>query len=125
MAESRASAGVGTLYAFVVDVNNLEICGRFWGQVLGAEVLYQNDAYVRLGQPGARPSLLLQKVPDGHVGKNRAHLDVDVTELQTAVQRVQELGGHQLREVRAYGIAWAVMTDPDGNEFCLVQHAEA
>lgn len=125
MAASEESAGVGTLYAFVVDVNNLETCGHFWSQVLGATVLYQDDTYWRLGQPGVPLSLLLQKVPEGHAGKNRAHLDIDVTDLQTAVQRVQALGGQQLQEVRAYGIAWTVMADPDGNEFCLVQHTAA
>ncbi len=125
MAASGTSTGVGTLYAFVIDVNHLETCGHFWGQVLGAEVLYQDDTYIRLGQPGVPPSLLLQKVPEGHAGKNRAHLDLDVADLPGAVQRVEALGGRPLQEIRAYGIAWAVMTDPDGNEFCLVQHTGA
>jgi len=33
------------------------------------------------------------------------------------------LGGTKLDEISEYGITWAVMADPDGNEFCLVQHS--
>jgi len=93
---ATSTASIGTLSAVVMDVNNLQTCGHFWGQVLAAEVLYQDDTYVRLGQPGVRPSLLLQRVPEGHRDKNRAHIDLDVADLATAVRRVQELGGHFL-----------------------------
>jgi predicted enzyme related to lactoylglutathione lyase len=124
MSESAATVGIGTLYAFVLDVNDLETCGRFWSQVLGADVLYQDQKYVRLGRQGTRPTLLLQKVPERRGDKNRAHIDLDVTDLADAVRRVQALGGRQLRAVNEYGIAWVVMSDPDGNEFCLIKHAE-
>jgi predicted enzyme related to lactoylglutathione lyase len=67
--------------------------------------------------------LLLQKVPEPHEYKNRAHLDLGVTDLGSAVQRVVDLGGTRLEEISEYGITWAVMADPDGNEFCLVKHS--
>jgi catechol-2,3-dioxygenase len=89
------SESIGTLYAFVLDVNDLDTCGRFWSQVLGAEVLYQDQKYVRLGRPGERLTLLLQKVPERRGDKNRAHIDLDVTDLDDAVSRVQALGGRQ------------------------------
>ncbi len=125
MTTSRGDEGVGRLYALVVDVNDLATCARFWAQMLGTDVLYQGETYVRLGRKGEWPSLLLQKVPEGQMGKNRVHLDLDVADLDVAVGRAQELGGRQLRTVREYGIEWVVMTDPDGNEFCLIKHAEA
>jgi predicted enzyme related to lactoylglutathione lyase len=124
MTESDKNERVGTLYAVTMDVNDLETCAKFWSQVLGADILYQNDQYLRLGQKGERPTLLLQKVPEPHTVKNRVHIDLDVTDLDTAVSRVQELGGSKLRELNEYGIKWAVMADPDGNEFCLVQHSK-
>jgi predicted enzyme related to lactoylglutathione lyase len=124
MTESGQHERVGTLYAITVDVNDLETCARFWSQVLGAEILYQNDKYLRLGQKGERPTLLLQKVPEPHKVKNRVHIDLDVPDLDAAVSRVHELGGNKLRELNEYGIKWAVMADPDGNEFCLVQHSK-
>jgi predicted enzyme related to lactoylglutathione lyase len=106
-----------------MDVNDLETCGRFWSQVLGADVLYQDQTYLRLGRAGERPTLLLQAIAERHGSKNRAHLDLDVADLDAAVSRVLELGGRKLQAVSEYGIEWAVMADPDGNEFCLIQHA--
>jgi predicted enzyme related to lactoylglutathione lyase len=114
---------VGALYAIVIDVNDLETCARFWSQVLGADILFQNERYLRLGQKGARPTLLLQKVPERHKEKNRVHIDLDVPDLDAAVSRVQDLGGRKLGQLSEYGIQWVVMADPDGNEFCLVKHA--
>ena len=124
MTESGQHESVGTLYAITMDVNDLETCARFWSQVLGADILYQNEQYLRLGQKGERPTLLLQKVPEPHEVKNRVHIDLDVADLDAAVRRVQELGGKKLRELNEYGIKWAVMADPNGNEFCLVQHSK-
>jgi predicted enzyme related to lactoylglutathione lyase len=123
MTESGHSEGVGTLHAIVMDVNDLETCGKFWSQVLGTDILFQDERYLRLGHKGERPTLLLQRVPERHREKNRVHIDLDVLDLDAAVSRVQGLGGHKLRQLNEYGIEWVVMADPDGNEFCLVKHS--
>jgi len=124
MTESDKNERVGALYAITMDVNDLEMCANFWSRVLGADILYQNDKYLRLGHKGERPTLLLQKVPEPHEVKNRVHIDLDVPDLDAAVNRVQDLGGQKLRQLSEYGIVWAVMADPNGNEFCLVQHSK-
>jgi predicted enzyme related to lactoylglutathione lyase len=124
MTESGQPQSVGTLYAIVIDVNDLETGARFWSQVLGTEILYQNEKYLRLGHKGQRPTVLLQKVPERHKEKNRVHIDLDVSNLDEAVSRVQDLGGQKLRQLSEYGIEWAVMADPDGNEFCLIKHSK-
>jgi predicted enzyme related to lactoylglutathione lyase len=123
MDEAAERVSVGSLYAIVLDVNDLEICGRFWSRMLGVDVLYEDQRYMRLGHAGTRPTLLLQKVPEGHEGKNRVHIDLDVPDLDVAARRAEALGAQPVRTVNEYGLAWAVMRDPDGNEFCLVQHA--
>ena len=115
---------VGALYAIVIDVNDLETCAKFWSQVLGADTLFQNEKYLRLGHKGDHPTFLLQKVPERHKEKNRVHIDLDVPDLEAAVGHVQDLGGHKLQQFSEYGIEWVVMADPDGNEFCLVQHSK-
>jgi predicted enzyme related to lactoylglutathione lyase len=122
MTESDKNERVGTLYAITIDVNDLETCAKFWSQVLGADILWQNESYLRLGQKGERPTLLLQKVPERHKEKNRVHIDLDVSELDAAVSRVQELGGNKLRELNEYGIKWAVRADPERNACGLVQN---
>ena len=121
MIESDHSEGVGALHAIVMDVNDLETCGKFWSQVLGTDILFQDERYLRLGHKGERPTLLLQRVPEPHREKNRVHIDLDVPDLDAAVSRVQGLGGHKLRQLNEYDTEWVVMADPDGNEFCLVK----
>jgi predicted enzyme related to lactoylglutathione lyase len=123
MTEPEHGERIGTLRAIVIDVNDLETCGKFWSQVLGTDILYQDERYLRIGHKGERPSLLLQRVPERHREKNRVHIDLDVPELDAAVSRVLEMGGQKLRSVSEYGIEWVVMADPDGNEFCLVKHS--
>ena len=124
MSESGHSEGVGALRAIVIDVNNLETCGKFWSQVLGASILWQAEGYIQLGHKGERPKLLLQKVPERHTEKNRVHIDLDVPDLDAAGERVQELGGRKLKRFNQFGIEWVVMADPDDNEFCLVKHSK-
>lgn len=117
------SEPIGTLHAIVLDVNDLERCAGFWSAVLGKKISFKADNYCRIGASGDKPSLLLQKVAERHVHKNRAHIDLDVADLEPAVQRVVDLGGTRLQEISEFGIRWAVMADPDGNEFCLVRHS--
>ena len=121
--DTGPSEPVGTLYAIVLDVNDLEHSAAFWSEVLGKDISFTADSYCRVGRGDDPPSLLLQKVPEQHERKNRAHIDLDVTDLGPAVERVVSLGGAKLDEMSEYGFTWAVMADPDGNEFCLVKHS--
>ena len=121
--DTEATKPVGTLYAVVLDVNDLERCAGFWSEVLGKAISFKGDRYCRIGQGDHPPSLLLQKVPEQHERKNRAHIDLDVKDIAPAVQRVVDLGGTKLNEISEDGVRWAVMVDPDGNEFCLVRHS--
>ena len=50
--------------------------------------------------------------------KNRVHLDLHVADRASEVVRLLALGAS---EERTYNDgAWTVMTDPEGNEFCVV-----
>ena len=118
--DTGASEPVGTLRAIVLDVNDLESCAGFWSEILGKEISFKTDKYCRIGGGDDTPSLLLQKVPEQHEHKNRAHIDLDVTDLETAIQRAVGLGGTKLDEISESGITWAVMADPDSNEFSIV-----
>jgi glyoxalase superfamily protein len=72
------------------------------------------------------PRLLFIKVPEGKVAKNRVHLDVgagapdyDRTRIEAHVTRLVEAGGQVQRRVEEDDEFWVVMTDPEGNEFCV------
>ena len=65
---------------------------------------------------------MLQRVPEAKQGKNRAHFDVVVDELEGPTQQVLDLGGSWREPGKTHeleGFAWRCMADPEGNEFCL------
>jgi Glyoxalase-like domain len=79
----------------------------------------------------AGPRVLFHRVPEPKVGKNRVHLDVRVSaanevsaetrrrQVDAEVARLQNLGGIHLRTEEDDYDYFAVMTDPEGNEFCI------
>jgi hypothetical protein len=75
--------------------------------------------------------VLFHRVPEPKVGKNRVHLDVRVSaasevsaktrrrQVDAEAARLQTLGGIHLRTEEDEHDYFAVMTDPEGNEFCI------
>jgi predicted enzyme related to lactoylglutathione lyase len=104
----------------VIDCNDVEAMSRFWESLLGLESKWSNDTYRFMLPPdGRRPGLVLQSVPERPMGKNRVHFDLEVADVDAAVERARELGASVATKVEEEGIAWTVMTDPEGNFFCI------
>ena len=88
-----------------------------------------NDRSAVVDPEGTGPRVFFQKVPEGKAAKNRLHLDLRVSgegppetaheRLAAEVSRLSALGAAQVRAVDELGEHWVVMTDPEGNEFCL------
>jgi uncharacterized glyoxalase superfamily protein PhnB len=71
---------------------------------------------------GAGPRLLAQKVPEAKTAKNRLHLDLHAAtraEVEDQVHRLVALGATHHRDHDEHGTTWSVLTDPEGNEFCI------
>jgi Glyoxalase-like domain len=78
---------------------------------------------------GEGPRLLFQTVPEDKVVKNRVHLDLTVTAGLPAEERgpaisakiddLVAIGAIVARTVTEYGDTFAVLMDPEGNEFCV------
>jgi Glyoxalase-like domain len=81
---------------------------------------------------GNGPRLFFQQVPEGKVAKNRVHLDVRaapglqgeerMAALEAECDRLVALGAARLRRFEIdppFSNGFIVMTDPEGNEFCL------
>lgn len=108
----------------VVDCNDLEEMAGFWAAVLGFERRESAGAYVVLESPdGREPRVLLQRVPEPRLGKNRLHLDVHVEDLVSEVARVEALGATRIdaTPIEEVGSRWVRLADPEGNEFCIVE----
>lgn len=81
---------------------------------------------------GRGPRIFFQQVPEGKTAKNRVHLDVRaapglrgeerMAALEAACERLVSLGATRVRRYEPeppMSAGHLVMTDPEGNEFCL------
>ncbi|WP_369272799.1 VOC family protein [Streptomyces sp. R11] len=84
-------------------------------------VRHPDDPYDKDSGTGLGRRVLFQRVPEAKSVKNRLHLDLHAAagERESEVQRLQGLGASVLRHVKEPGGEWAVMADPEGNEFCV------
>ena len=64
-------------------------------------------------------ALLFLSVPEGKTAKNRMHLDLGCDDRRAEVARLVALGATHLGDHDEFGISWSVLTDPEGNEFCI------
>jgi hypothetical protein len=72
---------------------------------------------------GIGPRVLFVRVPERKIVKNRVHLDLRAGRSDDVkLAKVTELiaaGATQVRRIEENGQWWMVMTDPEGNEFCV------
>lgn len=111
---TRADRPAG-LKDVVVDTADPARIATWWAGVLGAEQVDDEEGYSYLESvPGAPfESVDFVPVPEPKTVKNRIHLDVTTTDVRLLVD-----AGARLLRARDDEIAWHVLADPDGNEFC-------
>ena len=106
-----------------VDCADPAALAAFYAALLDREVVWSGGPYVVVGRKAEHePHLVFQQVPDPTPGKPRMHLDVHVDDLDAATARAEELGATRGGDVAELGMAWRLMTDPQGNPFCLSRH---
>ena len=103
----------------VLDVNDIEMEARFWSIMLGEAPgpLRGDGGWLTVGSLDSTTALILRKVPESKVVKNRRHMCFIVPDVDEAVRRIVELGGSRVSEPRQGG--GVTMADPEGNEFCI------
>lgn len=88
-----------------------------------AAVRHPDDPYDAESGAGLGRRLLFNRVPPSEkkTGKNRLHIDLHgpAGQRDTEVERLRALGAGTQRHVAEQGGEWVVMTDPEGNEFCV------
>ena len=105
--------------SITLDVEDIEREARFWGAMLGETPgpLRSGGGWVTVGSLDSTTALILQKVPEPKVVKNRCHICFVVADVDEAIRRIVELGGSLVSEPRQGG--GVTMADPEGNEFCI------
>lgn len=66
-----------------------------------------------------RPTWLFLKVPEDKAAKNRVHVDLEADDREAEVTRLVALGATRVADHQEWGMVWTVLTDPEGNEFCV------
>ena len=105
----------------VLDCHDPEALARFWSEALGYQTLGGAGSYVLLVDADNRgPKLLLQRVSESKLAKNRMHFDIETPHVDHEVARLEGLGATRAEEARVeHGSRWVVMRDPEDNEFCV------
>lgn len=90
-----------------------------------------NSASAVVDPAGAGPRIYFQRVPERKQVKNRVHLDLNVgvgsdlaadqrrQRIDEVAERLMSIGASRVEWRERHGEGWLVMTDPEGNEFCL------
>jgi predicted enzyme related to lactoylglutathione lyase len=65
--------------------------------------------------------LTFHKVPEDKMVKNRVHFDLQAADVATEADRLTSLGAKQVRSLADNDNRWISFTDPEGNEFDLVE----
>jgi predicted enzyme related to lactoylglutathione lyase len=107
-----------------VDCADASALAGFWAHVLGYRVAQSaGPDFAMLEPPAGTPSpgWLFFRVPEPKSAKNRVHLDLDTDDLAAEVRRLVGLGATVVHEKDQWQTRWCTLTDPEGNEFCVVQ----
>ena len=115
------SERVVTVGSVVINVRDYEKQKAFWSAMLGSEVAQEFAPYFvwfAPQHPGGI-SVALQTVEDPTEGPRRLHLDTSAPDVDAAKAHIIELGGAHVEDREMGGFPWSVMTDPEGNEFCI------
>ncbi|MEV6661103.1 VOC family protein [Nocardia fluminea] len=112
-------------------VDPLAVWDQFLAR-LGVPAEERNSKSAIEDPEGHGPRVFFQRVPEGKVAKNRVHLDVRaapglqgderMAALEAECARLVALGGTRVERFEPeppMSAGWIVMTDPEGNEFCL------
>ncbi|MFE6719215.1 VOC family protein [Streptomyces albidoflavus] len=119
---------VSVVQNVAIDCADAYELARFWSEVTGRPL----DAEDRPGDPEVQvtlaeggPALYFHQVPEPKTVKNRLHLCLrPETTREQEVERLLGLGATLVADRReADGAGWAVLADPEGNEFCVLRSA--
>ncbi|MEV4575761.1 VOC family protein [Nonomuraea jabiensis] len=99
----------------------------FWCEVLDFIVLDIDDGAVEIGPRegfgGLQPTLVFVPSTEPQAGRPRLHFDVNATDRDqdAELERLLKLGARPADVGQTGQESWHVLTDPEGNEFCLLR----
>ena len=123
------------LTEIVVDAHDPVAQAAFWSAALGYHVVRMQEGQVEIAawerephdlaeqvrQAPMVPALVFVAVPESKIVKNRLHLDVRPVGCSHAAEVERLIGlGARRADPGQPAQPWAVLADPEGNEFCVL-----
>jgi predicted enzyme related to lactoylglutathione lyase len=105
------------LHELGVDAADHHAIASWWADVLGGTLGSEDDgsfSWVEAIPNAPFDGIAFASVPEPKAGKNRVHIDVVADDIQPLLD-----AGATLVRARDGEIAWNVLADPEGNEFCV------
>jgi hypothetical protein len=108
----------------VINCADMELMTSFWSRALDLvpTSTEAGDEFRRLRGDHFNISLQLSRTPVS--ARDQMHLDLYSNDQAAQVQRLAGLGARIVRHDRDSQDDYVVMTDPEGNEFCVCAKAD-
>jgi hypothetical protein len=114
-------AGCGFIGALACDGS--QDVGYFWSAALEWPLVWDQDQETAIRAPYGGPKITWGGPPvKPKTGKNRLHFDLAPPaggDQQAEIERLISLGARRV-DIGQGEVSWAVLADPDGNEFCVL-----
>ena len=121
----------------VVDCHDPKMLARWWADILGWQVVQEEEDEVLIAPVHAvgsgplsatqwqqlGPVLVFGTAPEGKQVKNRLHLDLAPhlsDDRDAEIARLVRLGATHADIGQGDDLPWTVLADPEGNEFCVL-----
>ncbi|MFF9120613.1 VOC family protein [Streptomyces massasporeus] len=116
---------VSVVQNVAIDCGDAYALALFWSEALGCPLHPESkpgDVETAVNLPEG-PLLYFNQVPEPKTSKNRIHLCLrPETSREEEVERLLSLGATLVADRREPdGAGWAVLADPEGNEFCVLR----
>lgn len=112
--------------AIAIDAIRPRVVADFWCAVLDWHIVEEDSDGISIApRDKTWPSIDVFAVPEGKSVKNRLHFDLRADGLSTAdeLERLLALGARRTDVGQGEGVSWVVLSDPEGNEFCLLSRS--
>jgi catechol 2,3-dioxygenase-like lactoylglutathione lyase family enzyme len=125
--DSNGDVGDLHLATVVVNVQDMRRAVEFWSAALGyrpREAEWDDEFTMLVDPRGLRTPLSLQLADAPPQEPVRVHVDLYTDQQQHHVDRLVALGASRVEDWPYPRDAdFVVLRDPDGNEFCVIDHA--
>lgn len=125
------------LYSLVVDCHDIAAQARWWAETLGYRLVYEDDDEVVIIPPWLTvdvvtdldtwrelpAALIFVPVAEGKQVKNRLHIDLaphTAQDREAEIAALRNRGATDADVGQPDDVPWTVLTDPEGNEFCVL-----